>query len=244
MARRELYDELPSTQDRAVELAREGAEEGSVVVARRQLRGRGRGARAWESPAGGLYVSVVLRTDRPLPLLPLAIGSELAAALAMEHAVRLRLRWPNDLFAVDGAGGARKLAGVLTDQVTDRSGGSRPVVGIGVNAAAPAGWSPAVRQEAVALEELTGRPVDLDQLEALVATAAVRARRALSDAGGERVVLARARGLLYGRGEPVTVDGRPVGTLTGIREDGGVDIAGPDGPQALFAGEFRVGFGP
>jgi BirA family transcriptional regulator, biotin operon repressor / biotin---[acetyl-CoA-carboxylase] ligase len=244
LARRELFDELPSTQDRAIELARDGAEDGSVVVARRQSRGRGRGERRWESPRGGLYLSLVLRPAPAGTVLPLAIGAEVAGALSMEFPVRLRLKWPNDVLAVDGAGDARKLAGVLVDLVRAAGGGAAAVVGIGVNARHGVAEMPAeVATGAVSLEELCGRAVDLDRLESIVAGAAVATRRALAEPNGDRSELERVRGLLYGVGERVTVDGKPVGSLVGVRDDGALEVAAPDGLRALLAGEVRVGVG-
>lgn len=244
MGRRELYDELPSTQDRAIELAREGAEDGSVVIARRQSRGRGRGDRRWESPAGGLYLSVVLRPAAPSNVLPLAIGAELVRAISEEYRVRLRLKWPNDLLAVDGAGTWRKLGGVLVDVIPSRDGGVAAVAGIGVNSSPAADVPPGVRARAAALEELCRAPVDLGRLETLVARAAVDAHRALAAPNGDRTVLARVRGLLYGTGEPVTVDGVPAGTVRGLRDDGALEVKGPGGVRAIVAGDVRVGVGP
>lgn len=244
MARREVYLELPSTQDRAVELARSGVEAGSVVVARHQSRGRGRGDRQWESPAGGLYLSLVLRPSSLSPLLPLAIGAGVADAISMEYRVRLRLKWPNDLLAVDGAGTPRKLAGVLVDVVPASDGGAAAVVGIGVNAqGTSADLSAGVRGRATALELLTAAPVDLDRLETVVVGAAADAARTLGAPGGDRLVLARVRGLLYGVGEPVTVDGRSVGTLRTVADDGTLVVAGPEGVVQVAAGHLRVGVG-
>jgi BirA family biotin operon repressor/biotin-[acetyl-CoA-carboxylase] ligase len=241
---RELYEEIPSTQDRALALARQGTEEGSTVVARRQSEGRGRGDRRWESPAGGLYLSIVLRPEAATGLLPLAIGAELAGALSEEYGVRLRLKWPNDLLSVDGGGAYRKLAGVLVDLVPAADGRAAAVAGIGVNAARPgSGLPPSVRASSVALEELSGSPVDLDRLETVVARSVLGACRALSGADGGRPVLARVRGLLYGVGEAVTVDGVPMGALRGLRDDGALEVAGPRGLTVLRAGEVRVGVG-
>jgi hypothetical protein len=100
-----------------------------------------------------------------------------------------------------------------------------------------------VRAVSVALEELSPEPVELDRLEEVVTRSAVGARRALSEAAGDRGVLARVRGLLYGVGEAVTVDGTPVGALVGVRDDGSLEVAGPHGTEVLFAGDVRVGVG-
>ena len=54
--------EVDSTNIYAARLAREGAEEGEVVIADSQSRGRGRLNRMWQSPAGkNLYMSIILR---------------------------------------------------------------------------------------------------------------------------------------------------------------------------------------
>jgi len=244
VARREVYEELPSTQDRALALARDGAEEGTTVVARRQSRGRGRGDRRWESPAGGLYLSVVVRPPARPGLLPLAVGAELSVALAEEYGVRLRLKWPNDLLSIGPGGDARKLAGILVDLVEATGSPPVAVVGVGVNAApAGAGWPPAVRAASVGLEELRSAPVALDRLEAVVVGSVVGAGRALAGPDAGHALIARARGLLFGVGEPVRVDGRAVGTLRGLRDDGALEVAGPEGAVAFLAGDVRVGVG-
>ncbi|HCP31986.1 TPA: bifunctional biotin--[acetyl-CoA-carboxylase] synthetase/biotin operon repressor, partial [Candidatus Acetothermia bacterium] len=55
------YGQVSSTQDTARKLVAAGADEGTIVVADEQERGRGRRGRAWISPCGGLYASLVLR---------------------------------------------------------------------------------------------------------------------------------------------------------------------------------------
>ena len=244
MARHEFYEELPSTQDRAIVLARDGAPEGSRVVARRQTAGRGRGDRLWASPPGGLYVSVVLRPWQESRLLPLAIGAELAGTFTERYGVRLRLKWPNDLVAVDAGGDARKLAGILIDVVPGGPEVAAAVAGIGVNGSWPPDGVPReVRSSAVALTELSKAPVSLDRLEEEVVASAVVARRALAEPNGASAVLARCEGLLYGRGESITVDQVPAGVVHGLGPDGALALRGPDGTTAVLAGDVRVGVG-
>ncbi|HEY1086189.1 MAG TPA: HTH domain-containing protein, partial [Archangium sp.] len=58
------YDELPSTNAKAFELAHEGGFHGEVIVAEHQTQGKGRRGRSWASPAGkSLALSVILRPD-------------------------------------------------------------------------------------------------------------------------------------------------------------------------------------
>jgi BirA family transcriptional regulator, biotin operon repressor / biotin---[acetyl-CoA-carboxylase] ligase len=244
MARREFYEELPSTQDRALALARVGAEDGSIVVARRQSQGRGRGERSWASPPGGLYLSVVLQPPAELRLLALAIGAEIAGTLAERYGARLRLKWPNDLLAVDGSGRTRKLAGILVDVVAGPHADPFAVAGVGVNAVGSLDGVPsAVVSGAVTLSEIARSPVSLDRLETEVASSAIQARDALRQPQGEASVLARCAGLLYGRGEPVSVDGVPSGLLQGLGADGSLLLMTQVGPRSILVGDVRVGVG-
>ncbi|MFN3612824.1 biotin--[acetyl-CoA-carboxylase] ligase, partial [Tepidimonas sp.] len=60
-----VHESLPSTSDLLKRLAEAGEPEGLAVLARRQTGGRGRDGRAWESPAGNLYFSLLLRPGGP-----------------------------------------------------------------------------------------------------------------------------------------------------------------------------------
>ena len=135
-----VHPELPSTADLVAQAAAAGEAEGLAVLALRQTAGRGRAGRAWASPPGNLYLSVLLRPGTPArqsaqwSLLAGVALAEAAGDLLADPA-RLRLKWPNDLL-LDGA----KCAGILaeaalaTDGTLDWLG-----LGIGVNLAhAPA----------------------------------------------------------------------------------------------------------
>jgi BirA family biotin operon repressor/biotin-[acetyl-CoA-carboxylase] ligase len=100
------------------------------VLADVQTGGRGREDRPWVSPAGGLYLSVLLRPRfEKVCLLPLAAGVAVAEA-AEELGVRAELKWPNDVLA-----SGRKLAGILTEAASGAAGVEWVVLGIGVNVA-------------------------------------------------------------------------------------------------------------
>ncbi|MFW5679168.1 MAG: biotin--[acetyl-CoA-carboxylase] ligase [Pseudomonadota bacterium] len=123
----EAHDEVGSTQDLARAHARAGMGD-VVVVARRQTAGRGRLDRAWTSPEGNLYASVVLPVALPPRLLPC---SSLVVAVALAEAIedlggRPRLKWPNDLL-LDG----RKIAGILLELDSGHL-----LIGTGINIAA------------------------------------------------------------------------------------------------------------
>jgi BirA family biotin operon repressor/biotin-[acetyl-CoA-carboxylase] ligase len=157
----EHHESLGSTSDRLRERAREGAPEWTVVVADRQLAGRGRHGRRWVSPPGGLYLSVLLRPPRAaLSLVPLAAGLAVAEAGA-EWGLATELKWPNDVLA-----GGRKLAGVLAEASSSVSGVEWVVLGIGVNL--DEALPEALRGRATSVRAETGRRVATEQAAAAV----------------------------------------------------------------------------
>jgi BirA family biotin operon repressor/biotin-[acetyl-CoA-carboxylase] ligase len=126
----EWHEELVSTSDRLKQLARSGAPEWTAILADRQTGGRGRDGRTWQSPAGGLYLSVLLRPSGECArLLPLAAGVAVAEAVA-GFGVAGELKWPNDVLA-----SGRKLAGILAEASSGGAGVEWVALGIGVNVA-------------------------------------------------------------------------------------------------------------
>ncbi len=240
---REWYEELPSTQDRAIELARAGAEEGTFVVARRQRAGRGRADHVWESPVGGLYLSLVVATtdDANAGLLPLAVGAYLAESLATRFGLPLRVKWPNDLLVVSGRGSPRKLAGILVDRVGSPRLGSAAVVGIGLNVAVDrAALAPELQDRAAVLTELVRPGLDPVYFEPIVVGAALDAAGAVRDPGRAGEVRSRCRSWLHGVGMPASLDGRPVGVIVGLAEDGALWVEERGERMAIRAGDLRV----
>jgi len=126
-----VKDEVPSTNEVAKSLALEGEPEGTVVTAVRQSGGKGRMGRQWESPEGGVYLSVILRPELPASdLTLLTVMSCLPVAQAIEEACHSvpTIKWPNDV-KLKG----RKVAGILVEACY-RGGEPRfLILGIGVN---------------------------------------------------------------------------------------------------------------
>ena len=126
-----------------------------MVVADEQTAGRGRRGREWFSPPGsGLYVSIVLmpgrarhQPARATMLLTLSAGVALAEAVETATALRVDLKWPNDLFVA-----RRKLAGILAEATRRRARCPQLVVlGYGINVS-PMAYPPALRDRATSIE--------------------------------------------------------------------------------------------
>lgn len=128
----EIYEAIASTNDRAGLLAKDGCEDGFVVVAGTQTSGRGQKGRSFFCESGsGLYMSIVLRPDiNPEESMKITAYAAVATAEAIESLAEcdIKIKWVNDLYL-----NGKKLCGILTE---GQAGGGRlryAVVGIGVN---------------------------------------------------------------------------------------------------------------
>lgn len=125
------FEEVGSTNEVASELARNGAPEGTVIIADSQSKGKGRLQRRWISPPGvNLYMSVIFRPAieaKDAPLLTLVASIALAETIKGKEPDTL-IKWPNDIL-VKG----KKVAGVLTGMQPIGNKVDFVIVGIGVN---------------------------------------------------------------------------------------------------------------
>lgn len=126
---------VDSTMDEARHLAEEGAEDGTLVWAREQTKGRGRQGRDWNSPTGNLYLSLVLRPEcEPSEAVQLGFVTALAigdAIGAVSPPVNVTYKWPNDVLLNHG-----KVAGILLETRSRADGGiDHLILGCGINLA-------------------------------------------------------------------------------------------------------------
>ena len=121
--------------DRVHQLAEEGAPAGTAVLAEAQTGGRGSRGRAWHSPRGGLWLSVLYRPGSPtgVELLSLRLGLRAAEALeSVAPGPGVMLKWPNDLIVSD-----RKLGGILCEARWQGASLAWIAAGIGLNVTNP-----------------------------------------------------------------------------------------------------------
>lgn len=103
------------------------------ILAHEQTAGRGRRARAWSSPRGNFYATLLLHPVEPPEQVALR---SFAAALALRDAFvaltglpqSFALKWPNDVLLNGG-----KVAGILLESAGGRAGVAHLAIGIGVN---------------------------------------------------------------------------------------------------------------
>ncbi len=158
-----VFNDVTSTNDIAKDSAREGAEEGLVVIANRQSQGRGRRERNWDSIPGGLYFSILLRPRLSLDKIgkiTLLAGISIVETLRRIYQLRVKLKWPNDVL-IDG----KKICGILTELSANVENVNYIVLGIGINCNQNTDlWSPQLKQIATSLNKAVGRNIDTTYL--------------------------------------------------------------------------------
>ena len=235
------YEELGSTSDRAKELADEGADPGTVVVAETQTAGRGRRGRVWASPPRrNLYFSVILRPELPPARAPeLTLVASVALCDALRQAgVQAGIKWPNDLL-VSG----RKIAGILTELAAEPDRVHWVVVGAGVNVNARAEDFPEELRAAatsVLLERGQAAPRALFAAACFTALEEWLDRHAEDGFGPVRDAW-RERSVTLGREVIVEADGREIaGNAEDIDESGALLVRSRAGVERILSGDVTL----
>ncbi len=154
------FDEIGSTNDALKVMAKEGAPEGTAIVAGFQTNGHGRLGRTFLSPKdAGVYLSILLRPNcAPTELMHLTCAAAVAMCAAIEQAAGFRpsIKWTNDLVYKK-----RKLGGILTELGLSTQGMvSYAIIGIGINCSQERDdFAPEIRDMAGSLSMVTGKPV-------------------------------------------------------------------------------------
>jgi BirA family biotin operon repressor/biotin-[acetyl-CoA-carboxylase] ligase len=126
-----VLEETDSTNSFAKDLIDKGFADDIIVVAERQIAGRGRHARYWHSPVGGLYMSLALKPRLPdsgVALLGLLAGCSAVDAIHRMTGLDAGLKWPNDIMIRE-----HKVGGILSEAVNIGNGTTTVILGIGVN---------------------------------------------------------------------------------------------------------------
>jgi BirA family biotin operon repressor/biotin-[acetyl-CoA-carboxylase] ligase len=114
-------------------LKKASLEEGTVVMADFQIKGRGQLKDKWVSQKGKNILMSVLLKPTFLSLdqqfyLTIALGLAIVDALGHFIGNDLKIKWPNDVYV-----GANKIAGILTEASVSKKSIDHAVIGVGVN---------------------------------------------------------------------------------------------------------------
>jgi len=154
------YKEADSTNQIAKDLARQGAADGSLVVAETQNAGHGRLSRGWFSPYGkGIWCSVILYPKiNPIEVPPITLLASVAITRAIKEVVGIKagIKWPNDIYLK-----GKKVCGILTEMGAEMEQVRYLVLGIGLNVNIEAEDFPSpIKEVATSLKIESNQPVN------------------------------------------------------------------------------------
>ncbi len=233
------YLRVGSTNDTARRLARDGAPEGTVVVAEEQTGGRGRLGRTWLSrKTKDILFSQILRPEvdpAQAPGLNLVVGLAASQAIREVAGIPTDLKWPNDVLTRGG-----KCCGVLTEMNADPGRVHFVIVGVGINVNGSS-LPGAIAGRASTLEQAAGGPVSRPRLVAALLNHLEPLYLVFLEQG-LRPLLERWMAFSSSvRGRPVLVSnlGRSIrGTTAGLSEQGALRVRCEDGTvEEVVAGD-------
>ncbi|ADP76918.1 biotin/acetyl-CoA-carboxylase ligase [Methanothermus fervidus DSM 2088] len=155
------FDIVDSTNLTAKKLAEKGEEEGTIVLAQVQTRGRGRENKEWISPKGGIWTSIILKPDIPAVNAPqITLMTAVAVAKTLKKLFKnldVGIKWPNDVLI-----GNKKVCGILTESYSRNESLEYVIVGVGIDINVDINSFPIELQEgATSIKEELGKEVPL-----------------------------------------------------------------------------------
>lgn len=226
-----VFDSLPSTNATALDWARKGAPQGACVLAFSQTQGRGRFGRGFFSPAGGLYLSVIVDSLGLAPGLLTTLAAVCACeAVQAQTGQRLLIKWVNDL-KFQG----KKAGGILAEGVMKDGQLAQTVLGIGLNLG-PSAFPADLKQSATTLYR-EGQIID----RAALALGIIH--RVLAGIKDPRAHLPRYRALCETLGQKVSFlwqGQQTCGQAVDLDPEGALLVQTDQGLLRLFSGEISL----
>ncbi len=235
------FESCSSTNDIARRLAEEGAEQGTVVIAREQTAGRGTKARSWHSARDqGLYLSVILRPRNPeLTLFPLAAGLAASAAIDKVCGVKTGLKWPNDVCAM-----GKKLGGILVESCSLGNLLNYAILGIGLNVRQKEEDFPEeLRPKAISLAMVAKKRIRTRELTRSLLAEIGRVFRMIEEGKKAEVIRSFLAKTVHPAGQPLTVvtdTGPHTGVFVGLDERGGLLLEENGKPSVFYSAEITM----
>lgn len=234
------FENIPSTNNQAKQLAAAGAVDGTVVVSEEQSTGKGRLDRSFFCPKGGLWFSVILRPSfLPQEAPKCTLLAAVAVAKAMkDFGVPAGIKWPNDIYC-DGL----KLTGILTEMSAEMDRINYVVIGIGINANIPPESFPEdIQGKAGSISGYLGR--EIDRVAFLQRVLAYIEELYLDiQANGFEPMLAAWRQNSITLGQSINVLGVSetfAGVAKDIDEDGALLVETESGLRRVLAGDVSI----
>jgi BirA family biotin operon repressor/biotin-[acetyl-CoA-carboxylase] ligase len=238
------YEETDSTNTRAKEAGEQEGRQahGTLFVADRQVAGKGRRGRVWESPSGSsIYMTLLLHPEiSPNKASELTLIMALAVVEGIEKVtgVRAGIKWPNDIIL-----SGKKCCGILTEMSTEIDYINYVVIGVGINVNQEA-FPDEIKEVATSLKLELHREVRRSELIASVMAGFEKYYEIFLETQDLSGVLEIYNELLLNRNEKVRVlePGNAYEAMAqGINKEGGLLVRLPDGSEKeVYAGEVSV----
>ena len=236
------FESLDSTNTRLKQEARNGAPEGTVIVADAQTGGRGRMGRSFLSaPGRGIYMSVLLRPECAADCVQSLTGTAaVAVCRAIEKVCGLepQIKWVNDIILNE-----RKICGILCESSVGEDGLEFIVLGIGLNVTnTPEDFPPPLRDIAGSIYSQSGMVFERGALIAAILGEIAAMYPAWCERPEAYVREYRRRCKMLGRLVSFTdPDGEHTVLAEDIADDFGLIVRADDGSERrLFSGEVSV----
>ena len=155
-----VFKEVLSTNTLAKFFAEQDEVKNSIIISEKQTKGRGRLGKTWESPLGGIWLSLIIKPDdieqSKASLITLATGVAVANAIRSLGIDDVEIKWPNDILI-----GGKKVSGILTEATAKLNTIKYIVIGVGIDVNFDSEKiSNDVQDLSISLKAATGKQVD------------------------------------------------------------------------------------
>lgn len=202
-------------------------EEGVILAARCQLKGRGQKGNSWESePYKNLSFSAMWHPEAIVPRDQFCISEATALAvveLLKRNGIEAKVKWPNDIYVGD-----KKICGILIEHSVMGMDLSRSIAGVGINVNQKEFLSDAPNP--VSMTQLTGDEYSLEALLDQFREIFERQLEVIQTPEGRKSFHSRFKeGLWRGDGRPYPFKDMDTGEIydgiiTGVAESGMLTI--------------------
>jgi biotin-[acetyl-CoA-carboxylase] ligase BirA-like protein len=151
------YNELPSTQQKAIELLEEEGARDFLVNCTKQTNGIGRSNKSWISTESDICFTSVIQNPN-LDAIPIHIACGIQIYLNDLTLQKVQIKWPNDII-ING----NKICGILTQQINNRI-----IFGVGINISSRIKTYYGGKFDPIGIEQITSNKVSISILNSYI----------------------------------------------------------------------------
>lgn len=237
----EYFHSLSSTNIKAKEIGIE-SEEGTLIIAEEQTKGKGRLGRNWTSPKGkGIWMSIILKPEidpRKVSKITL-IGAAAVNQGLKDIGIDSKIKWPNDIIINN-----KKVSGILTEMSCELNQIYYVVMGIGINANLnKEDLGENLLDKATSLKMAIGKEVNRKKLLASILNSFEKLYIPFSEKEdlSQSINICRENSCLIGKEvRIIRGDTETLGKTVDIDEEGGLVIDYGDRIESIISGEVSI----